>query len=154
MTSFFGLKDKPPVPALSNEPSVAAQVKVRVDVPQPIFDRYSASAATKNQDVEVYIGEHLRQTAGQDHTGAGIWFSAEQAAKLCKLTGRGSCTDADQILQRLKPLLEILVGDVIVELDAQIIDRLKHIPRNKTVPQFVSREALNGIRGSLGLSLK
>lgn len=145
---------KPQPPKNNAEPTVQAPVKIRVDVPAHVFEKYKRDAEAVHRDVEEYIGDHLRQTVNQDHSGAGLWFSAEQASKLCRLTGRGSCNDAEMVLQRLQPLLQILVGDVRVYLDAQILERLKHIPRNRTVPEFIAKEALNGLRGSLGLSLR
>ena len=139
---------------LSSEPIPNPPVKIRVDVPQPVFDQYKKSADAVGRDVEEFIGDHLRQTVKQDHTGAGLWFTAEQARRLCQLTGRGSCNDAQLIIDRLSPLMEVLVGDVIVELDAQILDRLKHIRKHITPQEFVRKEALNGVRVSLGLSPK
>jgi len=138
----------------SPEPQAAPAIKVRVDVPQPIFERYEAKARALNRDVEELIGEHLRQTVGHDTTSGGMWFDAAEMRELFRFTGRGSTADPKVVIERLRPLLQILVGDVITELDGQVIDRLKHIPKHLTVQGFLSDAALNGIRTQLGMSPK
>lgn len=140
-----------PSTAFLNTPTT---FQVRLNLTEPLFKKYQAAAKAKSQDVEEYISTHLAQTVGQDHSGAGIWFGAPDARALCDITGRGPCTDPKVINDRLRSLAQIVVGDVVVDLDAQVWGRLKHIPSNTTPEQFITKHARNGVRNAVGLSPK
>jgi hypothetical protein len=138
------------ISAVFNSPQ---EVPLRLSLPKPIYDLYVTAAAER--DPENYITEHLKQTATHDHSG-GLYFTAEQAKSLCELTGRGPCTDPAKVIDRLRALSRVKIGHSIeVSLDADVLDRLSHNYKVRkgmlSVEDFIQKEAVNGIRTSVGL---
>jgi hypothetical protein len=138
------------ISAVFNSPH---EVPLRLSLPKPVFETYVAAAG--GRDPEDYISDHLKQTVGHDHSG-GLYFTAEQIKSLCELTGRGPCTDPAKIIERLKSLSRVKIGHAIeVSLDADVLDRLSHNYKVRkgmlSVEDFIQKEAVNGIRTSVGL---
>lgn len=145
----------PPTPS----PTTAPETPIRLNLPQPIYDRYAAAAKSAGvTDVESYIRQQLISCVDHDQNAASLHFNAPLAQRLCALTGKGVTADPLKVLEKLEKGSSIAIGKVTLPLDADLKERVSHnylVRKNQmTAEEFILSEAVNSVRASVGLSRK
>lgn len=143
----------------TSQPVTQPEAAVRLNLPQPIYERYAAAAkAAGVVDVEAYIRQQLISCVDHDQSSASLHFNASLAKRLCAITGKGVTNDPLKVLEKLERTSTISIGKVVMPLDADLKERISHnyLVRkgNMSPEEFVLREAVNGVRSSVGLSRK
>lgn len=150
----------PVAPAAAAPPSTvtsAPETPLRLLLPAPAFNIYAGRAQAAGMDVELYLREHLLQTAHVDCRSAGLWLPAPELKRIQKVAG-AAVRDPQRMAEKLEALARFKVNELDMTLDADLVNRAKHNYRVRsgkvTVEQFLGTEMVNAARMSVGLMPK
>jgi hypothetical protein len=131
----------------AQEPERPSVARLRIDLPLALVEAYEQQAARLRIPVEELLAMRLRDCLG--HTASRpLYFNDEQRKMLEKLAGHMLRTP-EEALQRLAQGFQVLLGDTVIELDADTARRipaLLHSPK-RTKERFL----LDAVRRAVGL---
>ena len=121
--------------------------RLRIELPDVVAADYDSQAAQLGRPVEDVMAQRLRDCRHY-RAERPLYFNDQQRKRLEQLAG-SQLRDPDDALTKMTVGLQTLIGDTVVELDAETTRRipaLLHSPR-RTIEQFL-RDA---VRRAVGL---
>lgn len=128
----------------------ATAIKVSLKVPEEIYDEYAERATKFGRTVEQEM--FLRLKNCRDHNAiTGIYFNDDQRAEIQKALGH-VITGPEMVLERLKTLLSLKVGNVEIPLSERLQIRLRtRVFRGQTIEKVLQKEVTEGLERYVGL---
>lgn len=127
-----------------------SEVIIKLRMPEELYQAYEAQAGKGS--VEKAILDRLRRC--QTYTaGRPLYFNDAERGELEHITGGWSLPNAETALTRVKQLVKVRVGEVEIELDERILQRMAHRAKaeRKEFNVWVTREVTQGLMRSTGL---
>lgn len=140
-----GPRTKPPVVQHQAE----TLIELRLRLPSPLVDLIEEQGLAKGRMLDEEIHERLKRclTYTADKP---LYFDDKQRRRLEDLLGH-LVQHPDIALQQLEHLVQLKVGEVDVDIDSQLLNRLSTRTFGKTLAETIQREALRGLRAYAGL---
>lgn len=130
-------------------PNEVVVVRTMLELPEAVYDAYAEQALKAGKETETLLEQRLNKCQG--HADQGLFFNDAQAKRLFHVLGK-TVSDAEGALQRLETICLLDVGDVKIEVEPRILQRLKsRVFRGQTLEGVIRKEVLMGLKRFCGL---
>jgi len=133
----------------ANTPQQETIVRVTLDLPIACYDIYAERAMAQGRDVEDILAGRLERSA--QWKDGGLYFQPEEKKKLETAVGR-IVNDSSSALQRLEVMVKLKVGDIEIEVEPRLLQRLhSRVFRGQTFESMVRKQVTHALRVHAGL---
>ena len=140
----------PTMPIIDN--IVGTRVRITIAVPEALYDKYAAQGKAEGVTAEKEIADRLTRTADFTDT-RGLWFNSKQRNELERITGGHLIENAEQALSRIRTTAQVKVGEVTVQLDERLTQRVHSRAKafRKTPEKWLAEETRKGLEVATGM---
>ena len=138
----------PPQPGMASKPEV--QVRLTIALPEALHDAYAERAAKYGRTVEDEV--MLRLVKCRDYVSTQpIYITDADRAALTNALGH-LITNPQELLNHLKNIVKLRVGEVVVPLDERLIVRLgTRVMRGQTMATMLVKEVTEALERFTGM---
>lgn len=135
---------------LAHIPPAPTMVKFSLTIPTAIYDHYAELGIGRGKSAEEMIEERLLRC--KDHNSlTPLYFNDQERSELEHALGH-NCASPGVALAQLKNAVQLKVGEVLVELQPRLQQRIKsRVFRGEDYAKVVRREVVKGLEVFAGM---